>query len=63
MRSAAAGADVIAHLAAFKIPRYGSRLQTLEINTFGTHNVLEAARQHGARVLLASTSDCYGKNS
>ena len=63
VRSAAVGADVIAHLAAFKIPRYGSRLQTLEINTFGTHNVLEAARQHGARVLLASTSDCYGKNS
>lgn len=59
---AAAGADVIAHLAAYKIPRYGGRLATLDVNAQGTRAVLEAARQTRARVLFASTSDCYGKN-
>ena len=56
------GATVIAHLAAYKIPRYGNRLQTLVVNATGTGNALEAARRVGARFLFASTSDCYGKN-
>ncbi|HEX6512079.1 MAG TPA: SDR family NAD(P)-dependent oxidoreductase [Chloroflexota bacterium] len=59
---AASDASVIAHLAAFKIPRYGGRAETLEINAVGTRNVLEAARRLSTRVLFASTSDCYGKS-
>jgi UDP-glucose 4-epimerase len=62
VRAAGRGCQAIAHLAAFKIPRYGNRLATLEVNTRGTRNVLEAARAHGAKVLFASTSDCYGAN-
>lgn len=59
---AADGVSVIVHLAAFKIPRYGGRLDTLRINESGTTSVLEAARTVGARVLLASTSDVYGRS-
>lgn len=59
---AAEGCHVIVHLAAFKIPRYGGRLDTLRINEAGTTAVLEAARSVGARVLLASTSDVYGRS-
>jgi UDP-glucose 4-epimerase len=62
LRREAAQADAIVHLAAYKIPRYGARLKTLEINAQGTRNVLEAAKSTGAAVLFASTSDCYGKN-
>lgn len=56
------GVDVIVHLAASKIPRYGDRLKTLVENTQGTHNVLEIARASSAKVIFASTSDVYGKN-
>ncbi len=52
----------IVHLAAFKIPRYGNALDTLLINTKGTENTLEAARNNGCKVVIASTSDVYGKN-
>jgi UDP-glucose 4-epimerase len=38
------------------------RLDSLKTNVLGTANVLEAAARHGARVLLASTSEVYGKN-
>lgn len=63
VQRAAAGAEVIAHLAAYKIPRYGGRLRTLEVNSRGMESVLCAARTCGARVLFTSTSDCYGKNT
>jgi UDP-glucose 4-epimerase len=56
------GLNVIVHLAAFKIPRYGEALDTLLINNLGAHNVLETARKSGCKVVLASTSDVYGKN-
>jgi UDP-glucose 4-epimerase len=55
--------DAIVHLAAFKIPRYGNVLDTLHINLKGTENVLEFARMNNSKVVLASTSDVYGKNS
>jgi UDP-glucose 4-epimerase len=55
-------ADAIAHLAAFKIPRYGNALATLEINTHGTRHALDYAVRHHARLLFTSTSDVYGKN-
>jgi UDP-glucose 4-epimerase len=54
--------DAIIHLAAFKIPRYGKAIDTLKINYAGTENVLEHARRCGCKVVLASTSDVYGRN-
>jgi len=54
--------DVIVHLAAYKIPRYGNALQTLLVNTQGIYNVLEATKENRCKVVLASTSDVYGKN-
>ncbi|WP_285758760.1 NAD-dependent epimerase/dehydratase family protein [Nocardiopsis ansamitocini] len=37
-------------------------LQSLRTNLHGTENVVEAAAAHGARVMVASTSEVYGKN-
>lgn len=62
LRRTCKGAKVIVHLAAFKIPRYGKSIDTLLVNSQGTHAVLEVARDNGAKVLLASTSDVYGRN-
>ena len=59
----AKGADALVHLAAGKIPRYGDALDTLVINGAGGLEVLRACRDHGVRrMVLASTSDCYGRN-
>lgn len=55
-------ADCIVHLAAYKIPRYGKAMATLKVNTKGTENVLEAAKENKCKVVFASTSDVYGKN-
>ncbi|MBI3273418.1 MAG: GDP-mannose 4,6-dehydratase [Planctomycetes bacterium] len=60
--AAASTAQLILHLAAYKIPRYSDALDTLTINATGTENILEAARTYGCRVVAASTSDIYGKN-
>lgn len=54
--------DVIVHLASYKIPRYSNSFKTLEINTKGTENVLEASRLNDCKVVFASTDDVYGKN-
>jgi UDP-glucose 4-epimerase len=54
--------DCVVHMAAFKIPRYGNALSTLRINSRGTENVLEFASQSRSKVVLASTSDVYGRN-
>ncbi|HEU5468954.1 MAG TPA: NAD-dependent epimerase/dehydratase family protein [Steroidobacteraceae bacterium] len=54
--------DAIVHLAAFKIPRYGKAIDTLKINYRGTENALELARRLGCKLVLASTSDVYGRN-
>lgn len=62
LAQAAAGCPLMIHLAAYKIPRYSSALDTLTINSLGTENVLRAAVENGARVIAASTSDVYGKN-
>ena len=57
------GVEVVVHLAAGKIPRHGDALDTLLINGEGGLNILRAARECGVRrVVLASTSDCYGRN-
>jgi UDP-glucose 4-epimerase len=55
--------EVLIHLAALKIPRYDSALATLKTNTEGSENVLKIALETKAKVLLASTSDVYGKNT
>lgn len=55
--------DVIIHLAANKIPRYGNRLQTLLINTKGTENILEVVKNNKSKVIFSSTSDIYGKSN
>ena len=60
---AMAGAAMVFHLAARKIPRYGEALSTLRINNEGTVNVFDSAERHRCKVVLASTSDVYGKGS
>ncbi|MBI4385153.1 MAG: NAD-dependent epimerase/dehydratase family protein [Nitrospinae bacterium] len=55
-------ADVVAHLAAFKIPRYGNAMDTLKINTRGTRNIFNAGSRYRRKIVFTSTSDVYGKN-
>lgn len=62
MINAAEGCDVIYHLAAFKIPRFGNAYDTLHINAQGTQNAIDAAVAHKAHLIFSSTSDVYGKN-
>ncbi len=57
------GCQTVVHLAAYKIPRYSDALDTLLINSIGTNNIMQAATREKARVLAASTSDVYGKNT
>jgi dTDP-alpha-D-glucuronic acid decarboxylase len=56
--------DVVYHLAAVVgVDRYLARpLDVIDVNFTGTLNVLEAATQSGARVVMASTSEVFGKN-
>lgn len=56
------GSECIFHLAAYKIPRYGGALDTLNINTKGTESILEVAQRYNCKVVFSSTSDVYGKN-
>jgi UDP-glucose 4-epimerase len=59
-----AGADTVFHLAAAVGVRLVVELplEGLRTNIHGTEHVLAAAHRHGARVLLASTSEIYGTN-
>jgi len=56
--------DIIYHLAA----AVGVNLivtdpvGTIETNILGSHSVITAAARHGCKVMLASTSEIYGKN-
>ena len=59
---AAIGADVIVHLAAYKIPRYTDAYDTLMINGLGSETIAQTAARTGAKIVAASTSDVYGKN-
>jgi UDP-glucose 4-epimerase len=60
-----AGTDCVFHLAAavgaFVI--MDRALDSLRTNIHGTENVVDAASRHGARLLVASTSEIYGKNT
>jgi UDP-glucose 4-epimerase len=59
----ASGADVLVHLAA----SVGVKLileqpvRTIDNNVVGTETVLKAARRHEKKILIASTSEVYGK--
>jgi UDP-glucose 4-epimerase len=60
-----AGSDCVFHLAA-AVGAFVIRdraLQSLRTNIHGTENVVEAASRHNARLLVASTSEIYGKNT
>ncbi len=60
-----ADADVVYHLAAAVGVDWVLRhpLRSLETNIQGTEHVLRAAAERGVRVLIASTSEVYGKNN
>ena len=61
----AEGVDVVFHLAAavgvFTIQHH--TLESMRTNLHGTEVVLDAAHRAGARLLMASTSEVYGKNT
>jgi dTDP-glucose 4,6-dehydratase len=59
VRRAATGSSLIFHLGALVGIPYSYRhpRDVLETNLFGTLNVLEAAREHGARLVHTSTSE------
>jgi dTDP-glucose 4,6-dehydratase len=54
--------DYVFHFASpaspFDYLKYG--LETLEVGSSGTRNVLELAHSYNAKYLIASTSECYG---
>ena len=54
--------DYIFHLAspASPIDYFALPIQTLKVGALGTYNMLGLAKEHGARFLLASTSEVYG---
>lgn len=56
------GAEMVYHLAAAVGVKHvvDDPQRTIRVNVHGTQNVLDAATQSGARVLLASTSEIYG---
>lgn len=60
-----AGADRVFHLAAAVGVRriIDQPLASLRVNIHGTENVLEASREADAVMVLASTSEIYGKNT
>jgi UDP-glucose 4-epimerase len=57
-------ADIVVHLAAAVGVRLivESPVRTIEINVHGTEVVLNAAAKKGRRVIVASTSEVYGKS-
>jgi nucleoside-diphosphate-sugar epimerase len=58
------GVEVVYHLSAVVgVDRYlASPLDVIEVNLLGTRNVLRLAHEVGAKVVVASTSEIYGKN-
>ncbi|SDH31108.1 dTDP-glucose 4,6-dehydratase [Lentzea fradiae] len=54
--------EVVLHFACPASPSayLASPIRTLETGGFGTYHVLEEARRHSARVVIASTSEVYG---
>jgi nucleoside-diphosphate-sugar epimerase len=56
------GADLILHLASPASPVHYKRfsIETMMANSFGTQRLLDLARDEGARLVFASTSEVYG---
>lgn len=56
------GVDYVLHLASLASPKEYLKypMETLETGSTATRNMLEIARECGARFLLTSTSECYG---
>jgi dTDP-glucose 4,6-dehydratase len=54
--------DGVLHLASLASPKdyFQHPIETLEVGSTGTRNMLEIARRHDASFLLTSTSECYG---
>jgi dTDP-glucose 4,6-dehydratase len=54
--------DRVFHLASLASPvdYLNYPIETLDSGSIGTRNMLELARQHDAKFLLSSTSECYG---
>jgi len=54
--------DGVLHLASLASPKdyFEHPIETLEVGSTGTRNMLEIARRHNARFMLTSTSECYG---
>jgi len=54
--------DGVLHLASLASPKdyFEHPIETLDVGSAGTRNMLEIARQNGARFLVTSTSECYG---
>ena len=54
--------DAVLHLASPASPKdyLEHPIETLDAGSMGTRHLLELARRHSARFLLASTSECYG---
>jgi UDP-glucose 4-epimerase len=55
--------DVLLHLASQKIPRYSSAYRTLEENNLMLKVVVEKCLRDKIKLVFASTSDVYGKNT
>lgn len=54
--------DIVLHFAspASPVDYQNYPIQTLKVGALGTHNTLGVAKAHGAKYLLASTSEVYG---
>jgi dTDP-glucose 4,6-dehydratase len=54
--------DGVLHMASPASPKdyLAHPVETLDVGSIGTRNMLEVARRDGARFLLTSTSECYG---
>ncbi|HUB32672.1 MAG TPA: UDP-glucuronic acid decarboxylase family protein [Bryobacteraceae bacterium] len=54
--------DGVLHMASPASPKdyLEHPIETLDVGSIGTRNLLELAREKGARYLLTSTSECYG---
>jgi dTDP-glucose 4,6-dehydratase len=59
---AGGGVDAVLHMASAASPKdyLAHPIETLEVGSVGTRNLLELARTHEGRFLLTSTSECYG---
>jgi len=59
---AGAPVDAVLHMASAASPKdyLAHPIETLEVGSVGTRNMLDLAKSHSARFLLTSTSECYG---